>query len=145
MKRFLQFLVSSETRRVVKFLLVGGSGVVVNYGVLWALPYFFSLDYRVALVIAIETSIITNFILNDSFTFADRRAPGIRALFTRLGKFNLFSLPGGILNFVTTTVLTESTNKSYLIFNIVGILLATTWNFLANYFWTWKKRPEMGA
>jgi dolichol-phosphate mannosyltransferase len=130
-----------EITRFFKFLLVGTSGVVVNQGLLWLLhdPNHAGWDIRPALLVAIEVSIITNFILNNSFTFADRHKPGLRHFMGNFLRFNFFSTPGGILNWVTTVVLTDTGRVSYLIFNLVGIALAMLWNYFANNRWTWKR------
>ena len=130
---------SGELLRFGKFLLVGASGILVNEGVLWLLKDHASLDIRYALLVSIEVSIITNFILNNSFTFADRHKPGLKHFLGNFLRFNFFSAPGGILNWVTTVVLTNTHTVSYLIFNLVGIAIAMLWNYFANNLWTWKR------
>jgi dolichol-phosphate mannosyltransferase len=130
---------SGELTRFIKFLVVGGSGIVVNEGLLWLMKHPAGLSLASSLIIAIETSIISNFIFNNYFTFADCRMPGFRPFIVRLLKFNVFSLPGGILNFATTMWLTDIGGPYYLAFNLVGIALAMLWNFFANNWWTWKR------
>jgi len=133
---------SGETVRLLKFMLVGVSGTLVNLGVLWLLHDQRTLnwDIRLSLLFAIETSICTNFVLNNYFTFRDRRQKG-PCIFTKNWlRYNLFSIPSGILNWVTTVTLTDKSNRSYIILNLVGIAVAMIWNFVANSLWTWKKR-----
>jgi len=62
-----------ELFRMVKFALVGLSGVGVNIGILYWLTESAGLFYLASATIAIEVSIISNFSLNNYFTFADRR------------------------------------------------------------------------
>ncbi len=128
---------SGELLRFGKFLLVGLSGIVVNEGILWLLHGHANWDLGTASLVAIEVSIVTNFILNNSFTFADRNKPGFRHFIGNFLRFNFFSSPGGILNWVTTSVLTDKGH--YLIFNLIGITIAMLWNYFANNWWTWKK------
>ena len=64
---------TGELIRFVKFCAVGLSGIIVNQGVLWLLTEFVGLRYYVSAIFGIEASIISNFILNDYFTFTDRR------------------------------------------------------------------------
>ena len=70
--------------RLLKFVTVGGIGTLVNEGVFILtahdVPIFFSLG------LAIELSIIFNFMLNDVWTFKDRR---VGSFIKRLVKFCL--------------------------------------------------------
>jgi putative flippase GtrA len=59
--------------RLARFALVGLSGVIVNLATLHALATLLRLPDAVASALAIETSIISNFLLHDAFTFPDRR------------------------------------------------------------------------
>ncbi|MCL2140520.1 MAG: glycosyltransferase family 2 protein [Dehalococcoidia bacterium] len=133
---------SGEITRFLKFIVVGLIGTFVNLGTLWLLHDTQALNLLAigpALLIAIEVSIITNFILNNYFTFADRRKKGAGIFFSNFVRYNFFSLPGGALNWITTIVLTNKSNASYIILNLVGIAIAMIWNYLANSLWTWKK------
>lgn len=127
-----------EDVRFIKFLAVGASGIVVNEGLLFLLKEFANLALSVASPIAIEASIVSNFLLNDTFTFRDRRTAGVGSFFKRLGKFNLVSLAGALINFGTTLLLTQMFGIHYLISNLFGIVVATMINYLANNWWTWK-------
>jgi dolichol-phosphate mannosyltransferase len=118
-------------------LLVGASGIGVNEGILWFLHGRMGWNLGAASLTAIEVAIVTNFILNNAFTFADRHKPGIRHFMVNFLRFNFFSAPGGILNWVTTVVLTDKSH--YLIFNLIGIAIAMLWNYFANNLWTWKR------
>ena len=80
---------SGELIRAEKFVLVGGSGILLNEGLLWLLTAHTGLDYRLANAMSIEASIISNFIFNNYFTFADRRNSGSRVFFISLGRFEL--------------------------------------------------------
>ncbi len=130
---------TGELTRFLKFCLVGGSGVIVNEGLLWILKQFAGMPLLLSNIISIEVSIISNFVLNDSFTFADRRAPGTRSFLRRLGKFNFVSLVGAGINLGITQLLTHVFNLHYLLANLVGIAIAILWNYLANRGWTWKQ------
>jgi dolichol-phosphate mannosyltransferase len=127
-----------EDIRLLKFLAVGASGIVVNQGLLFLLKEFGRLALSVASPIAIEASIISNFLLNDAFTFHDRRTGGAGSFLGRLGKFNLVSLAGAAINFGTTLLLTQLFGIHYLISNLIGIFIATMINYLFNNWWTWK-------
>jgi len=127
-----------ELLRFAKFCLVGLSGVLVNMGLLWLLTEFAGLFYLLSAAISIESSTLSNFILNDHFTFHDRRSPTLKSFLSRLVKFNLVSLAGLMLNMGVLWLLTEVFGVYYLLSNLCGIVVATLWNYLVNTWWTWR-------
>ena len=127
-----------ELWRFLKFCVVGLSGVLVNMGLLWLLTELAGLFYLLSAAISIETSIISNFIFNNYFTFRDRRSPGVKSFLNRLVKFNLVSLAGLGINMGVLWLLTEVFGLYYLLSNLCGIVVATLWNYLVNTWWTWK-------
>lgn len=141
---------TGELARFIKFCLVGGSGVGVNWGLYWILTRFAGftpldnaatggiLSGNLAMAIAIETSIITNFILNNYFTFADRNIHGVKAFLGRLLNFNLICLIGGLIQIGVANLLAITLGLYDLIAILLAIIVATLWNFLLNNWWTWK-------
>ncbi|PIU23225.1 MAG: dolichol monophosphate mannose synthase [Chloroflexi bacterium CG_4_9_14_3_um_filter_45_9] len=127
-----------ELLRFAKFCLVGLSGVLVNTGLLWLLTEFAGFFYLLSAAIGIESSIISNFALNDFFTFHDRRSPGMKLFLGRLIKFNMVSLAGVAINMAILWLLTENLEVYYLLSNLCGIAAATLWNYFVNTWWTWK-------
>jgi len=127
-----------EHWRFLKFIGVGLSGVGVNEGVYWLLTRPVSLYDVAAQAISFEVSVISNFTLNDFFTFPDRRAPGAARFGRRLFKFNLVSLVG--LGFQTGALLlfTRVIHLHDMVALLIGIILATIWNYFVNSIWTWK-------
>jgi len=129
---------TGELTRFLKFCLVGASGMLVNEGLLWILRWFAGLPLALSSAISIETSIISNFTLNDFFTFPDRRAVGTRSFLRRLRQFNVVSLVGLGINIGMLLLLSTVFNLHYLLSNLVGIAVALLWNYLVNLGWTWK-------
>ncbi|MFC1892991.1 GtrA family protein, partial [Chloroflexota bacterium] len=129
---------TGELRRFLKFCLVGLIGVLVNMGLLWLLTEIVGFPYLVSAAFSIESSIVSNFLLNDRFTFRDRRSPQAKTRLGRLLKFNLVSLAGLVLNMGVLWLFTEVLGIYYLLSNLCGIVAATLWNYLVNIWWTWK-------
>ena len=131
-----------EHWRFAKFIAVGLSGVVVNEGVLALVTLFTHWSKYVAEIPGIEVSIITNFILNDYFTFADRRTGQNKSYFNRLLRFNLVSVIGALINIgiysLITSVFGLNNLAERLLANFIGIVIAFLWNYLVNSWWTWK-------
>ncbi|WAH44487.1 GtrA family protein [Alicyclobacillus fastidiosus] len=48
-------------------------------------------------------------------------------------------------DFGTTGSLRSSFIRPYLLSNLIGIVLATVWNYALNNIWTWKSRGESGV
>jgi dolichol-phosphate mannosyltransferase len=127
-----------ELARLIKFVCVGLSGVVVNEGVLWLLTELAGMPYYFSSLFAIEASIISNFILNDRFTFSDRRNSQTGSFLKRLFKFNLTCAAGALIQYGILLFLTEVCGLNYLLSNLIGIVVAFVWNYLISLIWTWK-------
>jgi dolichol-phosphate mannosyltransferase len=129
---------TGELEMFIKFIAVGLSGVAVNEGVYWLLTRFGGLaayDYW-AVVVGIEVSIITNFILNDTFTFAKRRTG--KSFAGRLLKFNLICIAGAGVQWGLFMLFTRVFGVYDLLSNFIGIVVAFLWNYFINRNWTWK-------
>jgi len=178
-RRFLRRVLSPEQRRVIKFLVVGASGVPVNLGVVWAttrllspamlsgardrlaeafgIPAMTAMGLRdiVAYGLGIVVSILTNFLLNNFWTWGDRVAGDDRGrFFRRLVKFYLVSSLAAGVQLVTSSGVSalvrgnaffnrviEGDFRIYHAFApMVGILAGMTINFVINNWWTFRRR-----
>lgn len=118
--------------RFGKFVVVGGMGALVNTLMLFILYQRVRLPLVVASPIAVEISIINNFLWNDRWTFG-RKGLSLG----RFVKFNAVSSGGLVITTVTLWALVNEAGLRYIAANLVGIGLATTWNFALNALWTW--------
>ena len=128
---------SGEARRFLKFCLVGASGVVVNLGLLWVLTEIAGLFYLVSAAFSIEASILSNFTLNELWTFRDRVASG-RGILGRMARFNLICVAGIVINLAILVALTELLGVYYMISALFGVAAATLWNYVLSAMWTWR-------
>lgn len=126
---------NKEHTRFLKFSIVGASGIVVNMGFLYILTEFFKIFYLFSSVIAIELSIISNFILNDIWTFKDEKNGNF---FVRMGKFNLSRIFASVINVSVLFTLTML-GMNYLISNLIGIFVATAFTYITSLLWVWKR------
>ncbi|MDY6836291.1 MAG: glycosyltransferase family 2 protein [Chloroflexota bacterium] len=125
-----------ENRRFPKFALVGASGTIVNLLTLGILVDVLLVSKEISGIVSIEVSMLSNFMLNDLWTFRDRRRGHIIA---RLGKFHLVSLAGAGITYLVFWLLTDGLAVHYLVSMGVGILGGFVWNFGINNLWTWRK------
>jgi dolichol-phosphate mannosyltransferase len=132
-----------KSEEFCKFLLVGGSGVFVNLGLYIAFSRGLNLPLELASALAIELSIISNFVLNNSFTFC-RRAP-VNGLRNRFLRFHLVAGAAGLVNFGVLLLLAKGWGWWDILANLMGIACATVVNYVLNSRWTWKELAQVEA
>jgi len=127
-------------RTFIRFALVGASGTVVNLGVFSAALHA-DLNKYVASPLAIEVSIFWNFMLNNYWTFKERRTRDrtrIKGL-----KFNLVSLASLGVSFTTFIVMNMFFPRlSLQVDQLVGIAPAMLVNYFLNSYWTFRAHPD---
>lgn len=72
-----------ELQRLLKFAMVGAFGVLVNEGLLFVLTELLGIHCLLSAFLSIECSILSNFTLNDLWTFKDQGDRGIRSFLKR--------------------------------------------------------------
>lgn len=141
--------------KVFKFAVVGGIGALIQTLSLFFWRALFPW-YLLAVFFSIESAILSNFLINNIWTFSDTkieiaRMPlkflqfnlasfgsiGIQLVIAFLGEqliglFHLFTLP--FINFKVDTGL---------IFVVVGILIGMVWNFFAYTKFIWKSPAKV--
>lgn len=129
-----------SSRTFIKFAVVGASGVVVNLG-FFTLMMAVGINKYVASPIAIELSIISNFLLNNYWTFRKRKSKDrtrVKGL-----KFNLVSLVSLGLSYVTFVLLSlEFPDVVPQVHQLIGIVPATLVNYLLNTYWTFRHHED---
>lgn len=124
-----------EIRKIIKFGLTGVSGILVNMGVLYLLTHPFGINYKIASPIAIEISILSNFLINNYWTWRDKSSG---TFLKKLVKYHTTAAISGVINYVILIVLTEHFALHFMLSNFVGIGVGSVINFLLNNFWTFK-------
>lgn len=125
---------------------MGLSGVAVNMGVFWFFTRIVGLSEPydlVALILGIVASIFSNFILNDIWTFRDRKSRGIKAASLRALKFNLVSVGAIGIYYAVYTPLTRVLEMYNMLALLIAIGVGTIWNFSLSILWTWRKRDKV--
>ena len=124
--------------RPLRFGVVGLSGIVVNSAILWALVRELHLAVLLGSVLATEAAILSNFLLNDRWTF--RAAAGRHSFGQRLLRFNGVALGGMAITAGILTALASYTHLHLLIANLLAVGAATGWNYVVNSRWTWRSQ-----
>ena len=121
----------------IKYSLVGLSGVVVNLGLYALLTRYFELSQLIAPIISIESALISNFILNNYWTFGRRFS--VNRIRVKFIKFHLVSGLAAIINYLIFLILLLSFGMYDIYANLIGIAIAAVFNYLINSNWTWKE------
>jgi dolichol-phosphate mannosyltransferase len=132
----------NSSGELIKFLTVGAVGMVVNLFSLYMLVEMAQLDRSlIAPGIAIELSIISNFMLNDLWTFKGKGG-SFRSKFL---KYNALALLGVVINLLVYNLLLGFSvfrhifpGKEYLPAQFFAILAVTGWNYFLSKHWAWK-------
>ena len=119
--------------RFWKFCLVGASGVLVNMVTLIVLAEVFDAQKVIAWMFAVGTSILSNFLLNNAFTWRDIRHSSRIHFFLR----GVLAYPVAVMgigaNFAVWYPLVKYVSDEfpyYAIFNLLGIIAGTSVNFI---------------
>jgi dolichol-phosphate mannosyltransferase len=122
--------------RLLMFLLVGGSGLIVHYGVLGMTLLALQLPFVIAQTIATLIAMTTNYSLNNLLTYRDRRRRGLR-WWTGLASFCAVCGLGMLANVGVASRL--FLDQGWIIAAAAGIVVGTAWNFVATAAFTWKR------
>ncbi len=130
----------SDRRRMVRFLVVGLSGTLVDMGV-FALLVLLHVPALTANVTSYSLGIVNNFWWNRAWTYRDIR---VKSWQVQFGQFALVSLIGLALN--TALVLGVSRllasflagNWATLLAKVLATAVVVGWNWIANRHWTFR-------
>ena len=129
--------------RFLKYAVVGVSGIAVQFlafHVLWA----HLMAESPAIAAAIVTAALSNYLLNNLWTFHDRQHRGLRALVAGAATFMVISGTGAIINHAVALDLRTTFNTQVDVAMLAGIIMATAWNYLLNrsFTWSFQDKPE---
>lgn len=120
--------------RLVGFLLVGASGVLVHLVVLRALLFE---GFSRAQFVAAATAMTTNYLLNNALTYRDRRRRGLALLTGYLGFCAVCSL--GLAANVVAASLVQETGQAWWLAGLSGAAIAALWNYAASSLLVWRR------
>lgn len=135
-------LATFPVARFIRFAIVGFSGVFVDMILLYLLsdPNQLGWGLTRSKIIAAEVALISNFLLNDVWTFRDasEHQPGIRAKFRRFIKFHIICSMGLVINVALLNIQFNLLGINRYIANAIAIATVTAWNFWLNLKLSWR-------
>lgn len=127
--------------RYLQFCIVGGSGVVVDMGVIYLLadPSMFGWNLTLSKVVAAEVALINNFVWNELWTFRELAAArgSWRQRLARFVKFNLICAAGIGLSVMLLNAQVYWLHLNVYLANFISIVLVSVWNFFMNLRFGW--------
>ncbi len=120
-KQFIQYLYAHS---LVRYIFVGGSSFVIDFGLLVLLHGHFAINLAVATTISYWVAIVYNFTLNRQWTFSAKDK-------TDLQKHLAFYLILLGFNYVFTLVFISlaSHHIHYTLAKILAVAIQTTWTY----------------
>lgn len=124
--------------RFLMFAAVGALGLLVHLATLGALVRGLGTDFRLGQTAAVITAMTFNYVLNNSFTYRDRRLTGAR--FVRgLLSFYAVCFVGAVGN-IGVGELIYGMHYRWWLAGIAGAVVGVVWNYAASSIFTWKRK-----
>ncbi len=123
--------------RFVLFAGVGAVGIAAHLVVL-RLCLALEMEFAAAQAVATGFAILGNFLLNNIFTFRDRRLKGGRFLWG-LATFAAISAVGAVLNVNISSVLFGPAHWSWYFAGFAGAAMSLVWNYAVSSAVTWRR------
>ena len=119
----------------LKFCIVGSIGVLINTAILVLLYEYEHLPLIASSIGAISVAMMSNFIMNDQWTFQGGSGSGL-LLVRRATMFFAICSVGILINIIVLNVLVHI-GIWFVAANLVGIASATGWKYISNRNITW--------
>lgn len=127
----------------IKYGIIGFSGLIVATLVIFLCQNFTGLSKSYSIALSIEISILTNFFLNNYWTFKNFKLKGLWKVLRGLVTFHAICLGGALINQAIALKILSYGTDVYLS-NAFGYFIAAIWNYIINVNITWKGKPEHG-
>ncbi len=116
----------------IKFCVVGGTGMIVDFGITFLLKEKLKINKYIANSAGFIAAASSNFFLNRLWTFQSK-APDVTQQYMQ---FIGISAIGLGLNNLIIYLLNNKLNVNFYLSKLIAIVCVTLWNFLMNYFFT---------
>jgi dolichol-phosphate mannosyltransferase len=131
-----------NTFTLPRYILVSLASFILGTLVLWLLTDKAHWFYLISGVIGATVSIVTDFSLNEVWTFSRRRREGFSApkLIQRFLKHILSKVVGLAIALSVLALGTQVFGIHYLVSNLMGIAASFIWNYAMSYRWVWARK-----
>lgn len=138
LRSFLRNLHSGPlARQLRRFVVVGTVAAGVQMVLLWLFVDSAGLNYIVGAAIAIELTILLQYVLNNAWTFRATRNTGRGEFLAGLVKTNVVRGSAIPIQLGILFVLVEWRSVTYLLANAIAIALSGIYRYVLDARWTW--------
>lgn len=120
-----------------RFVAVGTLAAGVQMVLLWAFVDTAGLNYLIGATIAIEMTILFQYVLNNAWTFRATKNTGFAEYFIGLGKTNVVRGSAIPIQLGVLFVFVEWQSAPYLLANALAIVVSGIYRYVLDMRWTW--------
>lgn len=132
-------LLSGRTAvRLRRFVTVGALAAAVQTVLLWAFVDLLGAHYLLAAVVAIEITIVLQFVINNSWTFRPSRHRTLRSYVGGLVRTNVVRGTAIPIQTALLYAFVQWGGLGYLVANLIAIAISGVYRYYLDSRWTWK-------
>jgi len=128
---------SLRRERLLRFFLVGCTAATIQLALLWLFVDLGGVNYLVGALVAIEVTILFQYVLNNTWTFHRSRHTSMREYAVGLSKTNLVRGTAIPLQLGVLYALVTLGTAEYLVGNAVAICVTGLYRYALDAAWTW--------
>lgn len=127
MEKLKVFLKSDRFAEIFRFGITGGISFLIDYGILYVLTEFFSINYLVSSGIAFTISVIANYFMCILWVFKGVKQNDTKAIILFVGS----SIIGLFINQILMWFFVEKIQLYYMFAKIIATIIVMIWNYVA--------------
>jgi len=124
--------------RLRRFFMIGCGAAGVQTGLLWVLVDYLGIWYIAAAVVAIEITIVLQYVVNNSWTFRPSRHSARWSYVRGLVKTNIVRGTAIPIQTGLLYAFAEWVGLVYLVANLVAIVFSGLYRYYFDARWTWR-------
>lgn len=118
--------------KFIKFILVGFTGLIIDFSITWFLKEKLRANQYLANSMGFSVAATTNYMLNRLWTFNSQN----EQVLIEFGSFIAIALVGLVIN--NSFLYLFEKRFPFYVSKFLAILVTTSWNFIANYMYTFR-------
>lgn len=122
--------------KLIKFCLVGGSGMVVDFGLTWLFKEIAKINKYIANTIGFIAAATSNYFLNRIWTFHSQNTN----ILIEYTNFLSIALIGLLINLLVIWFLVTRQKYNFYLSKLIAIIIVTIWNFFINLIFTFNQK-----
>lgn len=124
--------------RIARFVTVGASAAGIQTALLWAFVEFGGLNYLVGAAVAIEITIVLQYVANNAWTFSASRHTARGEYLRGLLRTNVVRGSAIPIQLGLLAAFVQWVGLTYVVANLGAILVSGVYRYLLDARWTWQ-------